>query len=152
MSKKNHEGNVALEEQELAAEQAATNDEIMAEEPKTKVGDQAVTTVDGVATPGKKARVSTPKGIPTFRALDGVDPAKYIGQRGTVIRSLQKLALAEGGDKYFTHEQIVANVEGLVTRCAVADSVMYHLKGLVADKLVALEVITPAATEPAPAA
>ena len=117
------------EEQNLATE--ASSDEIVAEEPKTKIGDKnpVTTVVDGKE---KKPRLQMPRGIQLFKIRDGVDANKYAGQRGHVIRALQKLATERGSDKFFTIDEINDLTEGLVTRVNHKDSVTWHLKGLVA--------------------
>jgi hypothetical protein len=125
---KNRNTAVDGEEQNLATE--AASDEIVAEEPKEKVGDKP-TVVDSKE---KKPRLSMPRGVQLFKLRDGVDANKYSGQRGHVIRGLQKLATANGTDKYFTIDEIDANTEGLVTRVDHKASVTWHLKGLVATQ------------------
>lgn len=127
-----HEGSVAVEEQTADVEQ-----------PKTKVGDQPTTAVDAKE---KKARKPSIKTSHSFRILDGVDPSKFAGQRGHVIRSLQKLA-ATDPDKHWSLDEIVANTDSLVSKTPVEASVAYHLKGLVADG----QVVTQAAPTPAKA-
>ena len=109
------------------------------EKPKEKVGDKVMTTttVDGEA---KAKRTAIPKDRSTYRILSGVDESKFNGQRQSVVKALQKLAAAEGEDKSFSLESIVANVEGLVSKTPIEASVLYHLKGLVANAQVEVTV------------
>jgi len=123
-------GNTVTDEQNLATE--AASDEIVAEEPKEKTGDKP-TVVDSNNVE-KKARLQMPRGTQAFRVKEGVDANKYSGQRGHVIRALQKLAGQQGADKYFTLDEIDSNVEGLVTRVDHKASVLWHLKGLVSTQ------------------
>jgi hypothetical protein len=125
------EGAVAVEEQEA---------------PKTKVGDKPVTAVDGKEAKERKPRASKVSSQ-TFRILDGVDATKFAGQRGHVIRAMQKLDSTNPGAMW-TLKDIVDNTEGLVSKTPVEASVSYHLKGLVADGQVVASVIA----APAPAA
>jgi hypothetical protein len=122
-------GNTMTDEQNLATEASA--EEIQAEQPKEKIGDKPQTVVDAKE---KKPRLQMPRGIQVFRVKDGVDANKYPGQRGHVIRALQKLANEKGKDAYFTLEDIDSNTEGLVTRVDHKASVLWHLKGLVATQ------------------
>lgn len=140
MSKHKHGETVVAENQEVAQEVAS-------EQPKTKVGDKVETVVDG-----KSKAVRAPK-VTTYRILDGVDAAKFSGQRKAVVLALQKLDAMNPGNAY-SLEEIVQNVEGLVSKTPVEASVKYHLLGLVKDKQVEGSVpATPAATEkPATAA
>lgn len=115
---------------------------VVAEQPRTKTGDKvetpkAETKVDAPAKE-RKPRNSVKSG--SFRILDGVDAAQHNGQRGHVIRALQKLAKEKGADKHFTLEEIVANTEGLVSRTPVEASVSYHLKGLADDGKVSVNL------------
>ncbi len=131
---------------EPAAEAAETVTETAAEtaveveQPKEKVGDkpEASTTVDSEA---KAKRTAIPKDRSTYRILSGVDASKFNGQRQSVVKALQKLAAAEGEDKSFSLESIVANVEGLVSKTPVEASVLYHLKGLVGNAQVEVTVV-----------
>jgi hypothetical protein len=119
------------------------NTAVVAEQPKSKTGDKVEkaetpkTTVDAPAKE-RKPRNSVKSG--SFRILDGVDAAAHAGQRGHVIRALQKLAQTKGADKHFTLEEIVANTEGLVSRTPVEASVSYHLKGLADDGKVSVQM------------
>lgn len=113
-----HEGGVAVEEQAADVEQ-----------PKTKVGDKPETAVDAKE---KKIRRTAVKATSEYRILDGVDASKFAGQRGHVVRSLQKLQ-AQDPDKHWTLAEIVANTDNLVSKTPVEASVSYHLKGLITD-------------------
>lgn len=106
------------------------------EQPKQqKVGDKPETApTTAVDAKEKKTRKVTPKNT-QYRILDGVDGTKFIGQRGKVIQSLQKLA-AEDPDRSWTPEEIAANTEGLVSKTPVLASVTYHLKNMVAENMV----------------
>ena len=124
---------------------AAVATEIATEKPKktkTKVGDKAEATT--VVEKREKA-VRTPRNI-TYRILNGVDVTKFSGQRAAVVRALQKLDSENSGTPV-TVDQIVANVEGLVSKTPVEASVRYHLAGLVKDQQVeANNVEAPAAS------
>lgn len=125
----------------------ATASEVVAEEPKTKIGDKADTVVDAAAKE-KKPRVQKAK-VSTYRILDGVDVTKFNGQRKQVVTALQKLS-TDNPDASFSVDEIVASTEGLVSKTPVEASVLYHLKGLAADKHV--EVTEPPAAEATKAA
>lgn len=122
----------------------------VAEQPKTKVGDKpeavAKTKVDKPEGEKKerKAPVRRPKNV-EYRILDGVESAKFSGQRGHVIRALQSLAKQHGPEKHHTFEQVVGATEGLTTRDTKENSVGYHLNLMIKDGLVASH------TPPAPA-
>lgn len=134
-------------EQNLATEVSA--DEIASEQPKTKIGDKP-TTVDGV-TVDKKPRLQMPRGTQTFRIHAGVDPNKYVGQRGHVIRAMQALAAERGADEFFEIGEIDGRVENLVSRTPHIDSVTYHLKGLASEQLADVKLKETPVPTPAPA-
>jgi hypothetical protein len=125
---------------------AETKTEVIAEEPKTKIGDkvEATTTVEKET----KTRATAIKSSgSTFRLLDGVDESKFNGQRGHVVRALKKLHAAHGQDKHFSLEEIVKNIEGLVSKTPVSASALYHLKGMAAEGQVAVNTPAPAPTK-----
>src|SRR5271157_1071830 len=94
------------------------------EQPKEKVGDKpAATTVDK---PAKERKPRAVKGIGSYRILDGVDAAKFNGQRKVVVLTMQKLS-ASNPEGSFTVAEIVAAQEGLVTRDTLENSVEYHV-------------------------
>lgn len=129
-----HHGNAAVLD-----EQESVQNEVIAEEPKTKVGNkEETTTIDGATAEPKekKPRAAKIKGTERYRILAGVDAQKFAGQRGCVVRSLQKLASEQGEENSFTLAEIVANVEGLQSKTPVEASVAYHLKGMVTDLVV----------------
>jgi hypothetical protein len=105
--------------------------EVAAEAPKTKIGDKVETAVDAKE---KTPRVRTPK-TAKYRILDGVDVSKFAGQRKQVVIAMQKLDSENPGASY-SLDEIVSNVEGLVSKTPVEASVKYHLNGLVNDKQV----------------
>jgi hypothetical protein len=121
-------------------EQAKT-EQPKTEQTKTKVGDKveaeqpkaATTKIDGAAAKERKPRVTAKNA--TYRILSEVDAAKYNGQRGHVIRALQKLAKQHGPDKYFTVDEVASATENLVSRTPVEASVAYHLKGMTGNEV-----------------
>lgn len=135
-----HEGGVAVEE--------ASQEQASVEQPKTKVGDKPETAVDAKEKKARKSPIKTSNG---FRILDGVDASKFAGQRGHVVRSLQKLQ-GQDPDKHWSLEEIVANTDNLVSKTPVEASVGYHLKGLVADGQVVTQPAPVAAKAEEPAA
>lgn len=139
MPKHHNQGNTAVEEQ--AAEQVAEQtSDIVAEEPKTKTGDKPEspkTVVEGKNSDGKPRAARIPQ-TATYRIMDGVDSTKWTGQRTCVVKSLQKLANEQGGDKFFTVKQIADNVENFSARVPVEASVAWHLKYLVKDGFAAV--------------
>jgi hypothetical protein len=121
------------------------------EQTKTKVGDKveveqpkATTKIDEPAKE-RKARVTVKNA--TYRILGDVDAAKYSGQRGHVIRALQKLAKQHGPDKHFTVAEVAAATENLVSRTPVEASVGYHLKGMIGNEVTANIPPAPAKVE-----
>jgi len=116
-----------------------TGDKVVAESPKP-AETAATTTVDA---PAKEKKPRAPKGSANYRILDGVDVSKFSGQRLAVVKAMQKLAGAQGGDKFFSVDEIAKNVEGLQSKHPVADSTAWHLKQMKALKIVD-EQITPA--------
>lgn len=122
-------------DKEAQAEQEQEMEQVEVEQPKEKAGDKVETAVDGV----KKERAPrAPKNV-LYRVLDGVDASKFIGQRGHVIRALQKLA-EDNSEAFHSVEHIAAKTEGLVSRTPIIDSVTYHLKGLAKDGQVVTSV------------
>lgn len=114
---------------------------VVAEKPKSKT--KKGTQVEGAAhVEGAEKKVRTPRVSATtsYRILDGVDAAKFRGQRQIVVKALQSL-----GDGSFTAEQIAEKCEGLVSKTPVVASATYHLKGLVADGQVEAITAEPAA-------
>lgn len=140
MAKHNHESNVGVADQV----------EVKTDEPRVKVGDKVEAVNTSVDSPAKEKtpRVITPRNV-KYRILDGVDASKFAGQRGHVIRSLQKLSATHGSDAAFTVEQIVSHVEGLVSRTPIEASVKFHLAGMVKDGQVQQIVPEPVVTEKA---
>ena len=115
-----------------------------AEKPKVKEGDANATTTVDTPAKEKKARTSAVKDSTKFRILDGVDAAKFNGQRKCVVLALQKLAGNTSPETFHPIADVVSNTEGLVARVPVADSVRWHLKGL-ADAGVAVRFDEPKA-------
>jgi hypothetical protein len=137
----NHEGNTAV----LDAKVTPT---VKEEKAKVKTGDKvpetAKTTVDGTATEKGPRAPRAPKNV-TYRILDGVDAAKFSGQKGHVIRAMQKLSETHGADKHFTVEEIAKHADGLVSKTPIEASVNFHLKSLVKDGQVSVKSPEPPA-------
>lgn len=121
------------------------------EQTKSKVGDKveaekpkaaATTAVDA---PAKDRKPRQTVKDSTYRILDGVDGSKFNGQKGAVIKALQKLSKEHGPDAHFSVAQVAAATEGLVSRTPVEASVGYHLKGMVSKGEVAVKNPEPVA-------
>jgi hypothetical protein len=110
----------------VVAENAQVASDVAAEMPKTKIGDKPETTVDS------KVKVARATKASRYRILDGVDISKFSGQRKLVVAALQKLDSQNPGASWPVDE-IVNNVEGLVSKTPVEASVKYHLNGLASD-------------------
>ena len=113
----------------------STENTVVAEKPKTtkhKEGNAAAgaSPVEG-ATKTKTPRV--PKNS-KYRILNGVDAAKFRGQRQIVVKALQSL-----GEGFHSVDAIAAKCDGLVSKADVAASAAWHLKGLAANLEVEVE-------------
>ncbi len=98
---------------------------VVADKPKTKRGTQ--TEIGEAPSPAVAKAARKPK-YATFRIKDGVDPAKFRGQRQIVAKTLKDL-----GDGFFTVADIAAKQEGLTTTTPIEASIYYHLKGMIED-------------------
>jgi len=120
-----------------------TGDKVAAEAPKA--AQTATTSVDA---PAKEKKPRVAKGSASYRLLQGVDVSKFSGQRAAVVKSMQKLAAAQGEDKFFSVAEIAKNVEGLQSKHPVEASTEWHLKQMKTLKIVDEHVTpAPAATE-----
>jgi hypothetical protein len=117
----------------------------VAEQPKkSKKGNKDNTTVETAKVPREGAKAVGKAS--TFRILDGVDAAKFRGQRQHVVNALKKLG--EGNpNASFTIAQIAENCNDLVTKTPIDASIKYHLGFLVKDKEVQEIGAEPAAPE-----
>jgi len=127
---------ISIQYDEKVEVEAEAEVEAEVEKPKVKKGNKnaAVTTIDTgvkVKDPAAPRRLSIPKSGTTYRLLSGVLTSSFNGQRRSVVESLNKLKGIHGEDSYFTLEQIVENVDGLVSSTPIENSVLYHLKGLI---------------------
>lgn len=128
-------------EHQQSVEETPVAESVEVEVPKVKIGDEEPTTTVDVKEKSTKPRAShLPKDTSKFRVLEGVEAAKFAGQRGHVIRALQVLQ-SENPEGYFTVAEIAARAEGLVSKTPVEDSVNYHLKAMVAEKMVEVAAV-----------
>ncbi len=145
---KHHKNQEVTDQVEQPVEEAVeveqpVEEAVEVEQPKEKTGDKSEATTSVDKSEKKERAPRTPKNV-KYRILEGVDATKFIGQRGHVIKALQKLA-GDDAEAYFTAEEIAAATEGLVSRTPVLDSVTYHLKGMAKDGQVV--TLTPPAEE-----